>query len=221
MRIIKALAVVAVVAMSTVSAAQADTIMFSDNVALQPTNFMTSVTLPKFDPSLGTLDKITLKLSGHVEGMAQFESLDADPATVDMELAAQIKLQRPDLSTLVITLPLVMTTDNVTAFDGLIDFGGTSGKSYPLLTADDVDSVMTMSMMDLALFTGPGNIMLPVMATGASTGSGAGNLLLQFSTSASANVMVTYDYTVPEPATASLLGMGAFAAVRRRRRVAA
>jgi hypothetical protein len=221
MRFIKAIAVVAVVAMSAVSAAQADTIMFSDNVALQSTNFMTSVTLPKFDPSLGTLDKVTLKLSGHVEGMAQFESLDADPATVEMELAAEIKLQRPDLSTLVITLPLVMTTDNVTAFDGMIDFGGTSGKSYPLLTADDMNSVMTMSMMDLALFTGPGNIMLPVMATGASTGSGAGNLLLQFSTSASANVMVTYDYTVPEPATASLLGLGAFAAVRRRRRVAA
>jgi len=221
MRFIKALAVVAVVAMSAVSAAQADTIMFSDNVALQSTNFMTSVTLPKFDPSLGTLDKVTLKLAGHVEGMAQFESLDADPATVDMELAAEIKLQRPDLSTLVITLPLVMTTDNVTAFDGMIDFGGTSGKSYPLLTADDMNSVMTMSMMDLALFTGPGNIMLPVMATGASTGSGAGNLLLQFSTSASANVMVTYDYTVPEPATAGLLGLGALASVRRRRRVAA
>lgn len=221
MRFIKALAVVAVVAMSAVSATKADTIMFSDNVALQSTNFMTSVVLPKFDPSLGTLDKVTLKLSGHVEGMAQFESLDADPATVEMELAAEIKLQRPDLSTLVVTLPLVMTTDNVTAFDGMIDFGGTSGKSYPLLTADDVDSVMTMSMMDLALFTGPGNIMLPVMATGASTGSGAGNLLLQFSTSASANVMVTYDYTVPEPATAGLLGMGAFAAMRRRRRIAA
>lgn len=218
MRSVRALVVIAAIGASTVSAANADIIMFTDTVALQPTNFMSSVTLPKFDPNLGTLDKVTVKLTGHVEGMAQFESLDADAAMVTMELAAEVKLQRPDMSTLVVTLPLIMTLDNVTAFDGVIDFGGTSGKSYPLLTADDTNMFSTMSMMDLALFTGPGNIMLPVMATGASTGSGAGNLLLQFSTNASANVMVTYDYTVPEPATAGLLSLGAFAFSRRRRR---
>lgn len=215
---IKVLAVVAVVALSAVPVAKADSIMFSDNVSLQSTNFTSSVSVPKFDPMLGTLNKVTLKLAGHVEGMAQFESLDADPATIDMQLAAQIVLQRPDMSMLVVTLPLIMTTDNVLAFDGVIDFGGTSGKSYPMLSADDMNTVMTMSAMDLALFTGPGNIMLPVVATGASTGSGAGNLLLQFATSASANVMVTYDYTVPEPTTAGLLGLGAVAAMRRNRR---
>lgn len=218
MRLIKVLAVVAVVALSAVPVAKADSIMFSDNVSLQSTNFTSSVSVPKFDPMLGTLNKVTLKLAGHVEGMAQFESLDADPATIDMQLAAQIVLQRPDMSMLVVTLPLIMTTDNVLAFDGVIDFGGTSGKSYPMLSADDMNTVMTMSAMDLALFTGPGNIMLPVVATGASTGSGAGNLLLQFATSASANVMVTYDYTVPEPTTAGLLGLGAVAAMRRNRR---
>ena len=218
MRFIRALVVIAALGASTVSAARADTIMFMDSVPLQPTNFMSSVTLPKFDPNLGILEKVTVKLAGHVEGMAQFESLDAEPAVVTMELAAEVKLQRPDMSTLVVTLPLIMTMDNATAFDGVIDFAGTSGKSYPLLTADDTNMFMTMDMMDLALFTGPGNIMLPVMATGASTGSGAGNLLLQFSTSASANVMVTYDYIIPEPATAGLLSLGAFTFARRRRR---
>lgn len=215
------LAVFASLALFPVSQATADTIMFSDSVALQPTNFNSSVSVPKFNPALGTLTKVIFELSGHVEGQAKFESLDASPTTISMQLAAQVKLQRPDLSSLVVALPLAMTMDNASAFDGLMDFGGTSGKTYPALAGNDNEMSMTTAPLDLALFTGMGNIMLPVMATGASTGSGAGNLLLQFSTSASANVMVTYDYTVPEPATAGLLGLGALASVRRRRRVAA
>lgn len=213
-----ALAVLASVTLLPVTQATADTIMFSDSVALQPTNFNSSVTVPKFNPALGTLTKVIFELSGHVEGQAKFESLDASPTMISMQLAAQVKLQRPDLSSLVIALPLAMTMDNASAFDGTMDFGGTSGKTYPALAGDDLEMSMTTAPVDLALFTGPGNIMLPVMATGASSGSGAGNLLLQFSTSASSDVTVTYEYTViPEPATALLISLGAMGLFRRRR----
>lgn len=196
--------------------ARADQISFMDTVPLQPTNFNSSVTIPKFDPNLGVLTKVIFKLDGHVEGTAKFESLDSEPAVIDMELAAQITLQRPDMSTLVVSLPLVMTSDNATAFDGLVDFDGTSGKTYAGLMADDLEMAMTMDPGDLALFTGVGDISLPVLAMGASTGSGAGNLLLQFNTSASAGVMVTYCY-IPEPATVALCGVGALGFIRRRR----
>lgn len=196
--------------------ARADVISFSDSVPLQSTNFNSSVTLPLFDPSIGILEKVTLKLTGYVEGAAKFESLDSEPATVTMELAAEITLQRPDLSTLVVSLPLVMTSDDVDAFDGNIDFGGGSGRTYANLMADQLEIVMTMDPADLALFTGVGNVVLPVVAIGASTGSGAGNLLLQFNTSAAADVTVCYQY-IPEPATAGLLIGGLLFFARRRR----
>jgi hypothetical protein len=216
--VVVTLAVFASLALLPLSQATADTIMFSDSVALQPTNFNSSVSVPKFNPALGTLTKVIFELSGHVEGQAKFESLDAGATTISMQLAAQVKLQRPDLSSLVVAFPLAMTSDNASAFDGVMDFGGTSGKTYPALAGDDNEMSMTTAPLDLALFTGMGNIMLPVMATGASSGSGAGNLLLQFNTSASSDVTVTYEYTViPEPATAMLVSLGALGLFRRRR----
>lgn len=201
--------------------ATADEIMYMDSVMLQSTNYTSSVTVPRFDPSLGELTKVSFMLNGSVEGSARFESLDAEPAIVEMQLAAELTLQRPDMSTLVVTLPLVMTSDNADAFDGGIDFGGTSGKSYAGLSGSDSDMAMSTLAADLALFTGPafmpGTITLPLTAMGASSGSGAGNLLLQFMTSAGAEVKVTYEYRVPEPASLGLLGLGGLTLIRRRR----
>lgn len=196
--------------------------MHSASIPLSTTNWISSVTVPKFDGALGTLTKITFKLDGYVEGSAKFESLDAAPATVTMALSAEVTLQRPDLSSLVVSLPVANTLDNVSAFDGFIDFGGSSGKTYPALSAGDLQSSMLFapfSPVDAANFIGGplDTVTLPAKARGTSTGSGAGNLLLQFATSASAGVMVTYEYNpIPEPTTLALFALAGLALVRRR-----
>jgi hypothetical protein len=200
----------------------AASIMHVSAIPLQTTNWTNSVTVPKFDSSLGTLDKITFKLTGHVEGTARFESRDAAPSTVHMELSSRIRLRRPDLTDLVISLPVASTTDAASPWDGVDDFGGTSGRSYSGLAADDLEQAVLMSPFspaDTANFIGgpADTITLPVDARGTSMGSGAGNLLLLFNTSASAGVMVMYEYTVPEPASAGLfLAAGALLLSRRR-----
>ncbi|MFI5381692.1 MAG: choice-of-anchor E domain-containing protein, partial [Tepidisphaerales bacterium] len=114
-------------------AAHAGIVTYSDSIPLDATNWNSSVTLPKFDPSLGSLTSIDVTIAGHVEGSAAFESKDAQPATVTMKLQAKLTLQRPDLSTLVVTIPVVNTSDSVTAYDGVLDYAGTSGKTYPSL----------------------------------------------------------------------------------------
>jgi hypothetical protein len=217
-KIMRAL-LIGVAAVSVFTAvAQADTISYSSSIPLATTNWDSSITIPLFDPSLGTLDSIQFSLSGHVEGSAGFENKDAEPATITMDLQAFLKLQRPDNSVLVLTMPVASTSDNASAWDGIDDYAGTSGKTYPNLMADSSDSATSSSAADLALFTGVGNITLPVTAVGASTGSGAGNLLLQFSTFASAGATVTYNYTVPEPASLGLMGLSGVALLFRRRR---
>jgi hypothetical protein len=176
--------------------AQADTIVYTASIPLATTNWSQSMSIPKFDhPCM--LDSVCFELMGYVEGAAKFESLDAAPATVTMNLQATITLNRPNNTPLVTVIPLVQTVDNVTAFDGVIDFGGTSGRTYEGLSGDATESACVSSPEDLDLFTGDGNILLPTTAIGTSSGSGAGNLILQFNTSASAGVQVTYFYTCP------------------------
>ena len=189
------------------------------NIALSSTNWANSLNVPQFNPALGTLTQIDFSLSGHVEGTAKFESLDASPATINLSLQATISLQRPDLSSLVTVIPVANTSDNVSAYDNTMDFDGSSGKTYSGLSGND--TLMFSSpppLADLALFTGVGSINLPVSATGSSSGSGAGNLITQFLTSASAEASVTYHYTpAPEPASLALLALGGSVALRRRR----
>ncbi len=181
--------------------ALADSVTYSASLPLATTNWASSMSFPQFDPALGCLDSICFSLDGHVEGVAKFESLDAAAATVTMNLQATLTLQRPDASTLVVTIPVAQTMDNVTAFDGTIDFGGTSGRTYEGLSANKVEDACTSAPGDITLFTGTGNIVLPVVATGSSNGSGAGNLILQFNTSASSGAQVTYFYgDCPVPA---------------------
>jgi len=189
------------------------------------TNWSSSIALPQWDPLLfpgQVLTGISFSLFGEVVGNAQFESLDSQPATVSMNLVATITLTDPSSNVLATVIPVASTLDTVTAFDGVIDFGGTSGKSYTGLYGSASDSG---SSMDFATFTGSGFVVLPVSAAGSSFGSGAGNLITSFSTSAAASASVTYYYeAIPEASSLALLGAcGAvcgLALARRRRRTA-
>jgi len=162
--------------------ASAESITYSSSFALARTNWADTMTLPKFDPSLGVLDSVAWTVGGGVQGNASFESLDAAPAMISTALSARVTLSRPDLSPLQVVIPVVNNTDSVSAFDGSIDFSGTSGKAYNGLTASDSGSSSSSSSADLALFTATFSgetIVLNVTAEGASTASTAYLILTQ------------------------------------------
>lgn len=181
------------------SIASAQSVSFMETIPLTTTNWSDSVTVSKFDPDLGDLLSIDFELQAFTEGSAQFESSDAQPSVVTLNFEVAISLERPNNSLIVAASPSVMTVDNATAFDGVVDFGGTSGVSHNNLNGNQIETASSpRPVSDLALFTGPagnpGTITLPVAAVGNSSGSGAGNLSLIFMSMAGANVMVTYNF---------------------------
>jgi hypothetical protein len=220
------LAVVAAVsgllALAAPGRSDAAQIVQMDSVSLTTTDWSDALVFSQFDPSLGTLNSITVLLEGEVLGTIAFESLDNAPATITAELKAQITLTRPDATKLAVVVPTVQTVDMVAAFDGTIDFDLPSGKTYTDLAVSGSDSLTTPPPGDdLALFTGLGTISLPVTAVGQSNATGAGNLLASFMTQAAAQVTLTYDYTpatVPEPSTLALVGLGLPVGLLLRRR---
>jgi hypothetical protein len=172
---------------------------FTDNVPFTTTNWTDSVTVPRFDPALGTLQSVAITFTGSIVGSASAESLDTSATTVTETFQGQIILTRPDLSTLASVLPQAQFVDTFTSFDGTLDFMGTSGTQHMNVTATQTVTVnVPPPAGDLALFTGPignpGTITLPVTATGTSTATGSGNLITQFTQDASADIQVCYNY---------------------------
>ncbi|MCX5692039.1 MAG: PEP-CTERM sorting domain-containing protein [Planctomycetota bacterium] len=198
-----------------------ETVSYDATFNITRTNWSSNLVIPKFDPALGNLVRVSWTLGGSVNGSASFESLDAADAMITTALAATITMYRPDNSVLDVVIPVVNNTDSATAFDGVIDFGGTSGKAYTNLSGSDNVSDDTIAAADLALFTAGFNgetISLPVGAVGSSSGSGAGNLILSFQTFAGADLKVVYEYElVPAPSALALMGLGGLVAGRRRR----
>lgn len=173
----------------------AATVSYTDSVALSTTNWQYSVGFPQFNPSLGTLERVEFTLAAHVEGKAFFENLDSEPAEVTSKLSAQLELTDGQLVT--VAIPVLTVVDTVTAFDGIIDFGGTSGRTYSDMAADRTESSVFTDPAFLAQFIGLGIIDLTASAYGQSKITGPGNLAAGFMTKASCVVTVTYVYTPP------------------------
>jgi hypothetical protein len=173
-------------------------IQVGDEIPLQRTDWHTTMSVPQFDPSVGVLQTVKIQLAGTLRGQARFESLDAKPTIIVVQMGATIELQRPDGSILVLAAPETIRPTAVAAFDGQIDFGGPSGRTLnDLVHTDESNTFVFTDDNTLALFIGSGTVALPTRSIGGAEATGAGNLAVGFQTSAGAAVTVTYQYAIP------------------------
>ncbi|MBK7876410.1 MAG: choice-of-anchor E domain-containing protein [Planctomycetes bacterium] len=181
--------------------AAADSLTHSVDLTLQTTTWTQVAPLPRFNPALGTLQGIEVVLDGHIEGTARFENRDPQPATIATDFSANLRLRRPDTQATLVNLnPTYHTSETVSAYDGVLDFGGTSGRTIAGIDANlngGFVPTLPLNPVDQALFVGNGNILFTVNASGTSSATGSGNLVVNFQQRASARVTITYQYEPP------------------------
>jgi len=148
---------------------------------------------PKFDVAGQCLDEVCVRVDGNVFGYVGMENFEAFPKTLTSNFTAKLTVFRPSLLSLVATQPATSTSDPVTAFDGAVDYAGTSGLTITGLAASSADSLCWADPADLALFSGAGTIGLPVTAFNLCSHTGANSWT--FAIQATAQVKVTYVYS--------------------------
>ncbi|MCC5646843.1 PEP-CTERM sorting domain-containing protein [Nostoc sp. CHAB 5824] len=170
------------------------------------------LSIQKFDSSLGTLQGVTIEFTGDILGNAGFENRSQTPTPVTINLASQFSLQLNNQSLLALN-PQYAYSYQVAKFDGILDYGGTSGKTVSNLTATQSATQSFTNTQFLQSFTGNGNIDFLFSAIANSVVTGSGNMRSYVDTYAKAGIKVTYDYndvkSVPEPS--STLGVALIA----------
>lgn len=184
--------------------ARAADVSFSDTIAVQNTNWAQTLTIPQFDPALGTLQSVEVTFTGTVAGTSQVENLDPNgPTTATLVLTATVSVDAdPGGGTINIpTTPTSSNTANLGPFDGAVDFAGPSGATFAALNASETAAQTVVDPGVLAAYTGVGNVSLDASATANSSATGGGNVAALFDTDAGASVTVKYTFQ-PPPAPA-------------------
>jgi len=197
---------------------------YTDTFELAPTDITDALlSVQKFDGSLGTLQNVTVGFDGQIIGNARVESEDAEPQTLTFNLSGILKLVEYTDTIDNLFEETVSTSDSfdATAYDGTLDFGGTSGKTFEGLTATFNGENVFVDQTALDFFTGADNVDFLFSTSTTSRVTGAANITSSISTKAGATVTVTYKYDdmsggvspEPTPEPAAILGLGLFAGV--------
>lgn len=202
------------------SLAHAATVTYSQNfgpLSIGSPSFIVSV--PQFDPSLGTLTNVTLTLDGQTAGSTLVFDNEANVGgSVGLQVGTTITATSSFLSALVAT-PAQSTSGFVGPDDdGTPDYLGADSLTLAGGSGSDTDFNSSNVPAVLALVSGLGTINVDItnsIFTNVSTAGIFGPTDVTPGTF-SGTVSVTYDY-VPEPSTALLGGLGLLGLLRRRR----
>lgn len=170
-----------------------ETLVYSADYPLAKTNWSVVQNLPQFDPALGTLQAVRVTGSVLISNTTALESMDAAPSVIGATANGSATLSDPFGNLAPASVSESLGTFNASAFDGTVDFAGTSGKDLPGMQASSSSSfVLTGAQM--APYIGTGDIAFTMEATGNTFSYGAANLLTFARTDAAGDVTVAYCY---------------------------
>lgn len=178
------------------STAGAVTASYNASFPLATTDWTTTLTFPKFNTSLGVLQSVSFEVRTDLSSTFRFENMSTSSSCTSRDSSkARVELQRPDATLLTSTIAAREYGRTMPVFDGVIDFGGTSGYTASGVTTSATATRVVTAPADLALFSGIGTISLPCRAIGRSfVSNNCGNGAHSVATKAGAYVVVTYTY---------------------------
>lgn len=175
---------------SATPATQTQTLTFAPSY----TNFTTVGSVPRFDPSLGTLLSVDVIHNATISSHQYVENLGQAATTYTGQFNGTLTLTGPGVSNSV-TVPTVSQSSALGPFDGNMDFAGTSGKDLGLLTSSATGSTTLLAAADLARFLGTGAVAFTLTGKGWFHGTDTnGNSAVNSQTQGSATVTVVYHY---------------------------
>ncbi len=218
----KSLALMFVLAFVAAAPVMADEISHSNTYGPTGVAFAgLAVPLLKFDPGLGTLTKVTLELDANTDsGSIKWDNEASIPSDIVMGIGAEVTATAP-LGLIALTaIPLQSGSGTVAADnDGAADFLGTDSFGITGGSGNDSDSDFTQSSLATFIATFAGETFDTTVDSVVSTylyTTGGYGPIDSVPGMTDGTITVTYEY-VPEPATMSLLAVGAVALLRRRR----
>jgi hypothetical protein len=188
---------------ATSGAANAASLSYTNSSNYDLTNIINApLSIQKFDSFLGKLQGVTIEFSGDILGNAGFENTSPTPSLVRVNLGSQLSLQLNNQSLLALN-PQYISSYQVTQYDTITDYVGTSGKTLSNLTATQSGIQSFTDTQFLQSFIGNGNVEFLFSAIADSLVTGSGNMRSYIDTYAKAGIKVTYNYddvkSVPEP----------------------
>lgn len=182
---------VALVAFLWFANAFAATVTHTATVFPTGTDWRVTNSVPQFDPALGTLTNVTISVAVNASTQLRVENRDtaAWPTYAASDVTATGTVAGYSAST---TLTNSHTT-TLSAYDGVLDYGGTSGFNVTVVGADSGFAVPA----SFTPFIGTGTVPLIAAATAVGAYEGSGDYRFIVNTRASAVVTVTYEFAPP------------------------
>lgn len=165
------------------------TVTFANDKA----NTIRTQSLPQFDPSLGTLQSVEIKVDGKIISDIKIENLDDEVASVAGAVSGTVLVNGPGFNLNVSIAGNAAVAQTLAAFDGTIDFAGSSGVTLTGKTATG-SNTQTLAGSAVNAFIGNGTVNLSFLAQATTQASGGGNLTANIANLGGGQVTVTYRY---------------------------
>jgi len=157
-------------------------------------NWNLTIQVPCFPDGQGVLASVEVTLSASIVGTLQLESLEAQPLTFTSAFSSDFSVSWPSTVVIVAVSPSQGFTDALGAFDGVVDYAGTSGVTHSGLFLTQMGQTTLVSATDLAQFTGPAGITIPLTFSAHESSHVNGTNASSFQTFQAAGGVVTVCY---------------------------
>jgi hypothetical protein len=174
----------------------------------QTTGWRDSMAVARFDPALGTLSSVQIRLTTSIDASAKAENHGAMPGVMQVAQLAQTTLSREGAS-LATASARVERMLTIGGSDGVDDFSGAGGTVDGARTAHVAQAVTLRDGATLAAFTGSGTLDLGLRSEGHGMVTGPASFLAEIAALSDATVEVTYSYVVDASRSGMLVDSGA------------